>query len=95
MNGQWLGLHNPQWHETTSTSVDWAWCDTCRDSCKPWRPCYCCLAAEVEALRAQVQRVRGVPKRPALTVPRVSPYFDRGWSACLRAVHAALDGGDE
>lgn len=54
MSEQWQGLHNPQWHETTSTSVDWAWCDSCEDSCRPWRLCRCCLAAEVETLREQV-----------------------------------------
>ena len=30
----------------------------CGESCTANRPCHCCLAAEVEALRAQVQRVR-------------------------------------
>ncbi len=51
-----MGLHNPERHEvrgsgasTCSTEVGW---------CLPERPCYCCLAAEVQALREQVQRVR-------------------------------------
>jgi hypothetical protein len=28
--------------------------------CEPNDPCYCCLAAEVEALRKQIQAVRDV-----------------------------------
>ena len=43
------------------SELDWKppWCDDCNDYCGPADgPCRCCLAAEVEALRAQVQRVR-------------------------------------
>jgi hypothetical protein len=35
----------------------------CGESCTANRPCHCCLAAEVEALRAQVQRVRELRDR--------------------------------
>jgi hypothetical protein len=63
---QWRGLHNPErhvrmplwagmgvtrWHPTR------AWCYDCGE-CYPDHPCYCCLAAEVEVLRAREQAVR-------------------------------------
>ena len=68
MSGQWRGLHNPERHEhdgavakcmiETANPVMARWCT-------PDHPCRCCmdqearnLAAEVEVLRAQVQRVR-------------------------------------
>jgi hypothetical protein len=55
---EWMGLHNPERHITTISGkramCNWegqhnhdTWCD-------PTDPCYCCLAAEVEVLRAQV-----------------------------------------
>ena len=50
-----MGLHNHERHEARSSEasrcVADGWCVSA------W-PCYCCLAAEVEALRAQVQAVR-------------------------------------
>lgn len=57
---EWYGLHNPKRHTPDVP----AWygqtaCWECPDApCSPEYPCRCCLAAEVEALRAQVQRVR-------------------------------------
>ena len=57
---QWMGLHNPERHEPDMLGAI-ARCATCGDTgglCHPDSPCRCCLAAEVEALRAQVQRVR-------------------------------------
>lgn len=36
----------------------YARCLECENLCASGEPCRCCLAAEVEALRAQVQRVR-------------------------------------
>ena len=57
MTEQWRGLHNEDQHEYPSDSG--AYCRTCAGVvCWEDTPCYCCLAAEVEALRAQVQAVR-------------------------------------
>jgi hypothetical protein len=60
---QWRGLHNPERHFSafgTGTPL----CEECGDAlCVPSNPCRCCLAAEVEALRAQVQRVRELRDR--------------------------------
>jgi hypothetical protein len=60
---QWRGLHNPERHFSafgTGTPL----CEECGDAlCVPSNPCYCCLEAEVEALRAQVQRVRELRDR--------------------------------
>ena len=59
---QWRGLHNPERHFSafgTGTPL----CEECGDAlCVPSNPCYCCLEAEVEVLRAQVQRVRELHK---------------------------------
>ena len=38
----------------------YARCLECENLCASGEPCRCCLAAEVEVLRAQVQRVRDV-----------------------------------
>ena len=38
----------------------YARCLECENRCASGEPCRCCLAAEVEVLRAQVQRVRDV-----------------------------------
>ena len=66
MSEQWLGLHNEQWHQGYSLALNATRCENprrgaCFDEwCAPDKPCRCCLAAEVEVLRAQVQRVRDV-----------------------------------
>ena len=52
---QWMGLHNHDRHFYSPGYGDR--CGKCW-YCSPETPCYCCLQAEVEALRAQVQRVR-------------------------------------
>ena len=51
----WKPLANPGKHKPP-------WCDACNgDYCGPADgPCRCCLAAEVEVLRAQVAAVREV-----------------------------------
>lgn len=54
---QWMGLHNHDRHFYSPGYGDR--CGKCW-YCSPETPCYCCLQAEVEALRAQVQRVRAV-----------------------------------
>ena len=57
MSEQWQGLHNPNQHKRYK---DECRCVGCGDYewCASEYPCRCCLAAEVETLRAQVQRVR-------------------------------------
>ena len=50
-----MGLHNHDRHFYSPCYGDR--CGKCW-YCSPETPCYCCLQAEVEALRAQVQRVR-------------------------------------
>ena len=61
---EWKGLHNPERHTEMPLGIYGCWhCARNGDpheDCTPEWPCYCCLAAEVEALRAQVQRVRAV-----------------------------------
>jgi hypothetical protein len=51
---------NPDTHGTTSDGEPY--CESCGVCDEGWR-CRCCLAAEVEALRAQVQRVRELRDR--------------------------------
>lgn len=53
------GLRNPDTHGTTSDGEPY--CESCGVCDEGWR-CRCCLAAEVEALRARVQRVRELHK---------------------------------
>lgn len=52
MSEQWLGLRNPDLHEVSMLTA--AHCRYDFELCLPNRPCRCCLAAEVEVLRAQV-----------------------------------------
>ncbi len=52
---QWMGLHNHDRHFYSPGYGDR--CGKCW-YCSPETPCYCCLQAEVEALRAQVDAVR-------------------------------------
>ncbi len=63
MSEQWRGLHNPERHFSafgTGTPL----CDECDDAlCVPSNPCYCCLEAEVEVLRAFVPESLRYPKR--------------------------------
>ena len=65
MSEQWLGLHNPERHEPYAGQfAGYAEClpvlGGCLAECGEDDPCRCCLAAEVETLRAQVQAVRDV-----------------------------------
>ncbi|MBK8168450.1 MAG: hypothetical protein IPK64_21075 [bacterium] len=92
---QWRGLHNPERHDEMPLGIYGCWhCARNGDpheDCTPDWPCYCCLAAEVEVLRAQVQRVREVKPREK-AVYRDEGEWDDGWNACLDTVLAVLDG---
>ena len=77
------GLRNPDTHGTTSDGEPY--CESCGVCDEGWR-CRCCLAAEVEALRAQVARVR-----------EAVAYAERNYDApivTIGAIKIALDGGD-
>lgn len=58
----WMGLHHPERHRVTAID-GYAECNICGTGCAIDGACRCCLAAEVEALRAQVQRVRELRDR--------------------------------
>ena len=121
MSQKWMGLHNHDRHFYSPGYGDR--CGKCW-YCSPETPCYCCLQAEVEALRArnetliatiqrqdstferqmeeheelealraQVQRVRDV------TVPVPGDVYDldsytRGAADALALTNKALDGGE-
>jgi hypothetical protein len=53
MSEQWMGLHNPQRHEKVYERKWDCVCLLCRGRCAEDECCRCCLAAEVEALRAR------------------------------------------
>lgn len=82
---EFRGLHNPERHRLLSDGT--TFCDDsdedvetywgCIEDCYPDDPCRCCLAAEVEALRAQVQRVR------ELHAPCLDPEVHNGDRCCL------------
>ena len=68
---EWRGLHNPHRHEAYwafSGSADCQYA-TCGETCTRERPCYCCLAAEVEVLRAENERLRRAFSRPKRLPP--------------------------
>ena len=91
MSEQWQGLHNPNQHKRYK---DECRCVGCGDYewCASEYPCRCCLAAEVEALRAQVARVREV-----CDADRLNPASDieYGYEMAMRDALRALDGGDD
>ena len=78
---QWMGLHNHDRHFYSPGYGDR--CGKCW-YCSPETPCYCCLQAEVEALRAQVQRVREA----------CEPFGPMGSIAVWRILRA-LDGDND
>lgn len=55
---EFRGLHNPERHKGNQPDTRCVRCHGGYEVCAPDAACYCCLQAEVEALRAQVQRVR-------------------------------------
>lgn len=89
-----MGLHNPERHFSAfgnGTTL----CDECGDAiCVRSNPCRCCLAAEVEALRAQVQAVRDVSAKDTSRPGGLGVYYRLGWNDALRAVTRALNGGE-
>ena len=113
---QWLGLHNQDDHEWGWGERD-AWCTTCegprrdRGQCLAKKPCRCCLAAEVDNLRAQLiallapedptyeelsARVQAVRAVADSTLTvDDQPGVRRGWDEAMSCVLRALDGGDE
>lgn len=59
MSEQWRGLHNHDRHDDYTQEE--CYCNQCDEACfppDPCLPCRCCLAAEVEALRAQAQEMK-------------------------------------
>ena len=77
------GLRNPDTHGTTSDGEPY--CESCGVCDEGWR-CRCCLAAEVEALRAQVLRVRELRDRFATHEKSIS------YQAAATLLTRALDG---
>ncbi len=84
---QWMGLHNHDRHFYSPGYGDR--CGKCW-YCSPETPCYCCLQAEVEALRARVQAVRDVCN----VAVHVNDHPDVavGWLEATASVLRALDG---
>jgi hypothetical protein len=82
MSEQWLGLHNVHQHQPISQNV--AGETTQGWICTESEPCRLCLAAEVEALRAQVQRVREACRA----------VWPDGSSIAVWRILRALDGDD-
>jgi hypothetical protein len=89
------GLRNPDTHGTTSDGEPY--CESCGVCDEGWR-CRCCLAAEVAALRAQVQRVRDVLSGAYInmTPPQITTnvYGDAGLVIAVTDVEYALEGDD-
>ena len=67
------GLRNPDTHGTTSDGEPY--CESCGVCDEGWR-CRCCLAAEVEALRAQNAALIGMVERDTAAIQRVRGELD-------------------
>ena len=85
------GLRNPDTHGTTSDGEPY--CESCGVCDEGWR-CRCCLQAEVEALRAQVQAVREFcaatnPIRGELHMAAL-----HGWDTAMEMVLQLLESGE-
>lgn len=65
----WRGLANPERHAPTSVT-DMAWCNVCDGPCYSPEACCCCLAAEVEALRARNEQLVEMVQRQEWTFER-------------------------
>jgi len=93
---EWMGLHNVHKHQPISRKVA---AETTQGwLCTENAPCRLCLAAEVEALRAQVQRVRDVLSGAYInmTPPQITTnvYGDAGLVIAVTDVEYALEGDD-
>ena len=64
---EWRGLRNPDTHGTTSDGEPY--CESCGVCDEGWR-CRCCLAAEVEALRARNETLIATIQRQDSTFER-------------------------
>ena len=84
------GLRNPDTHGTTSDGEPY--CESCGVCDEGWR-CRCCLQAEVEALRAQVARVRELHYNTATHHPSGCCSECGGTYPCPTV--RAFDGGAE
>jgi len=76
----------------------YARCLECENLCASGEPCRCCLAAEVEVLRAQVQRARqlgGAWETQAREFSARGVALDLNRAYAARCLADALDGGDE
>jgi hypothetical protein len=76
----------------------YARCLECENLCASGEPCRCCLAAEVEVLRAQVQRARrlgGAWEAQAREFSAQGVAFDLNRAYAARCLADALDGGDD
>ncbi len=79
----------------------YARCLECENLCASGEPCRCCLAAEVEVLRAQVERVRDGVNVVLQRAQGVREFGGRSLDWVSGAEHAAkvitdaLDGDDE
>ena len=95
---EWRGLHNPERHDEMPLGIYGCWyCARNGDpheDCTAEYPCYCCLAAEVEALRAQVQRVREVCDDAPLAWQE-EPGDEPVACVYVPSILEALDGGSE
>ena len=94
MSEQWLGLHNSERHGPLQHSIagPFRHC-ACGLNCLETNPCLCCLAAEVERLKAQVQKVREVCHQRAWWALQDSTSGLRTWVVYLDDIKRALDGG--
>ncbi len=88
------GLRNPDTHGTTSDGEPY--CESCGVCDEGWR-CRCCLAAEVEALRAREQAVRDAIEaeleRHTLTNLGDFMFLDQALGRVLRALDADWEAG--
>jgi len=76
---QWMGLHNHDRHFYSPGYGDR--CGKCW-YCSPETPCYCCLAAEVEALREKVKQHEVVFKVQAEALKSTREQVQRVREAC-------------
>ncbi len=114
LDNYWRGLDNPDRHAALPATGNEQAVPVCLD-CETWcdasMPCRCCLAAEVDNLRAQLiallapedptyeelsARVQAVRAVADSTLTvDDQPGVRRGWDEAMSCVLRALDGGDE